>query len=553
MSHGTLNPRTLRDAWVLYEEHLLQQNARQIRSLVKTALFRYTLPGYGLPAAADDAGKLAFMAKISLTSFVDALNIQQQYFDDIQEPKYRQRTNRHRLKQMLDWCSAQPWWSAATEQTPGSYCPRRRQNLGNAHHVKTSKRRNVSRYSLQNLKPEKEPNLSAEEKLAMSFELERIERELQQLCKFLTGANVYKRQGKAMRPPTWNKTLALIKLIYGWLYFYEKIPLQSLSLKLLDDTSLAYDYAEWLRVERGNSPKSEVQGAVAFLNVAKFNHHKQSDQSLCERLSKTYYDIDIITELRRLVRDINVRVKSAPVSTADESKKWLKWPEYLACVEFLRKDCNPFTSDGDSRTPRAIARSYERYLLAALLGYVPPDRQRTFRELVLGRSLVKGRIEQQVFFPDPQGEWFISLEADDYKTGETYGQHRLKIPEVIYPILEEWLEKWRGVLNPKHEYVFTQLNGNPLTSESLYQLFRHAIYRASVNLFGEGKAPNPHLIRDMLVTYCYEIGASEAQMDGLALAMKHSRKTQRERYDRRSQQQKMQPALDLMETFTPSE
>ncbi len=95
------------------------------------------------------------------------------------------------------------------------------------------------------------------------------------------------------------------------------------------------------------------------------------------------------------------------------------------------------------------------------------------------------------------------------------------------------------------------MNGKPLTSESLYQLFRHAIYRASANLFGEGKVTNPHLLREMLVTYCYERGASESEMDGLALGMKHSRRTQREIYDRRSQLQKVEPALEMMEAFKP--
>ncbi|WP_421654635.1 tyrosine-type recombinase/integrase [Leptothermofonsia sp. ETS-13] len=184
---------------------------------------------------------------------------------------------------------------------------------------------------------------------------------------------------------------------------------------------------------------------------------------------------------------------------------------------------------------------------------MPPDRQRTFRELVEGKTLVRGVIRNGNFSPHPEGLFHIKLEADDYKTGKIYGQHVLPIPEFLHPELEAWLNHWRGVLNPNHNFVFTQLNGNPLIRETLYTLFRHAIYRASVVLFGEGRVPNPHLVRDMLVTYMYEEEASDAVMDGLALAMKHSRKTQKTLYDRCTSSKKMEPALNAMAQLKPVE
>ena len=78
------------------------------------------------------------------------------------------------------------------------------------------------------------------------------------------------------------------------------------------------------------------------------------------------------------------------------------------------------------------------------------------------------------------------------------------------------------------------------------------MYRASAVLFGEGKATNPHLVRDMLVTHLYEIEASEAVMEGLALGMKHSRETQKKSYDRRTHQEKVNPALDAILQIEPA-
>ena len=51
------------------------------------------------------------------------------------------------------------------------------------------------------------------------------------------------------------------------------------------------------------------------------------------------------------------------------------------------------------------------------------DRQRTLRELVLGRTLVK-----------EDGKWLIRHGASDYKTGRSYGERPpLVIAESIYP------------------------------------------------------------------------------------------------------------------------
>lgn len=342
-------------------------------------------------------------------------------------------------------------------------------------------------------------------------------------------------------------------MILGWLYFFKKDDPDNLCLKRLDDLDIAYNFIEWLREERNASPKTEIQALVALLHVAKYLHCQESDEKHCDVLRKSYIDIEIVGNLRKLIRDTNERVRKAPITTSDESQKWLDWPEYLACVEYLKKDCALFTSDNQRRTDRAIARSYERYLIAALLAYMPPDRQRTFRELEEGKTLVRGDYRNGIFYPKADGDFYIKLGSEDYKTGDAYGEQILKIPEFLVPHLEVWLTKWRSALKPNHNFVFTQLNGKPLTNESLYQLFRHAIYRASVVLFGEGKATNPHLVRDMLVTHLYEIEASEAVMDALAVGMKHSRRTQRKSYDRRNKQAQIDPALRVMQELKPVE
>jgi hypothetical protein len=534
MTKLIVKPESLYDAWQLYSNYLESTNPK-ILAVAKTALFRYTLPGYGLPIEAQKLDAWSFMKKVPIHLFVDALNVQQKVFDFLNTNKHLQQTNRHRLKQMLDWCSSQDWWVLATHTESRQYAPRRRNQLGNAHKVRLVNRKGGKPYRLKI------------DEISLS-----LQAELDELWKFQTSIQVRYRQDNKVRKPTAEKTRMVLLLVLGWLHREQNVALEELSFKQLDDIDVAYNYTAWLREERHASPKTELQALVALLNAAKFLHYKESNQKLCKQLTKTYVDIPIINELRELVRLTNERVKESSI-VADESQKWLDWPEFLACVDYLKKDCAIYTSDGQLRTERTIARSYERYLIAALLAYMPPDRQRTLRELEVGKTLVRGTVKNDIFCPKADGQWYIKLGSEDYKTGKAYKEQTLEVPENIYPELEAWLNQWRAVLKPTHNFVFCQLNGKPYTRESLYHLFRHAIYRASVVLFGEGKALNPHLVRDMAVTYFIRVGASEHQMDALAIGMKHSRRTQREIYDRRTKQEKVAPAQQMMLSVKPVE
>ncbi len=555
MNTEFVTARSIAEAWELYKSHLDQIGKTKEIALAQTALFRYTLPGYGwedlsIKALADrKQSAIKFMESLTLSQLVNGIPVQQTVFDTLDCKPSLQRSNRYRLRCFLKWCKLQSWWAPGLNKNAKHQAPRRRNKRGNANHTKISGKAKQQSYSLKELAPANSMGLSPEVEVSTRQQLDRIAAELEQFVQFRTSAYILGRQEDPVRPSTANKDKNRIYLVLGWLYHHKQVPLTELGLTMLDDISLTHDYTQWLREERQGSAASELQAVVAFLNVAKFLHYQHSDQQHCEALTKSYVDIEIINQLRKLSREVGKRLKASPKAWVNESKKWLDWPQYLACLNYLKEDCLSLTSNGRKRSEQAIARSYERYLIAALLGYMPPDRQRTFRELELGRTLVRGTVEQGVFCPATENSvahWYIRLMADDYKTGATYGEQIIQVPEIIYPELEAWLNQWRACLKPSHDFVFTQLNGKPLTAVSLYQLFRHAIYRASSNLFGEGKATNPQLVRTILITHCFRMGASDAEMEALAVGMKHSRRMQRQVYDRRTQQEKIQPALDLM-------
>lgn len=114
-----------------------------------------------------------------------------------------------------------------------------------------------------------------------------------------------------------------------------------------------------------------------------------------------------------------------------------------------------------------MAWSLQRYLIFAILACVP-DRQRTLRELRVGSTLLR----------DKDGRWAIRHGPGDYKTGRAYGERPpLVVAPHIYPELEAFMARWRSELAPGHEFLFSQLNGEPLTDKSLYKLFWTTAYR----------------------------------------------------------------------------
>ena len=400
-----------------------------------------------------------------------------------------------------------------------------------------------------------------------------LNEQLKQFHKFMTDVDVRQRQGGYIRDVTANNYLKEVRYILGWMHRYRSptVPLDQLSLTRLvsssglnfdnlpDEDALnhvmdeVYDYLSWKRNEREVLPGSELQAVKALIWVAAYLYYQLSKNKRRSGRSTRkvrYRDIPIIEEFRELQSEIEERNKTAP-KVADEDKKWIEWPEFLACVEQLKTECNPIGENNQRRSDSAIAASYQRYSIFAFFSALA-DRQRTLRELEVGRSLFKRN-----------GIWRIEHGPDDFKTGSTYGKRIIPIPNWFYPELEAWLHGyedeegvwhgyidesgnrlgWREVFKPNHSCVFTQKCGNKMTSSSLHYLFRQAAYRIT------GKACHPHLVRDMIVTYLKRSAASSDVLEALARLMAHSVKMQQDIYDRRTPEEKIEPAIKALDSL----
>ena len=333
-------------------------------------------------------------------------------------------------------------------------------------------------------------------------------------------------------------------------------------------------YILWMRSERNISSNYEANILRGLIKLVKFRFAGDmslSDNVLRSATSKTPLDdIPVVIELRKFHRDAGNRSKKAPRSS-DEGKKWLDWSEYLEVIESLRTDLGDMIdkyeiveneqptnqpNDGVKRQKalqvqrKEIATIFQHYLILSFFACVP-DRQRTFRELQLNKNFLRVEGESRV-----EDTWVIRHSADDYKTGATYGERPpLQLLPSLTPSIDDFIERWRPCLlrdsadSSPSSYLFHQpKTGNPLSANSMYQIVSRCCYKY------KQKKTNPHLLRDMIVTHVRKNSdASEKELEALALYMGHSIAMQRDSYDRRTLEEKVTPAVNLMQSISSAE
>ena len=183
-----------------------------------------------------------------------------------------------------------------------------------------------------------------------------------------------------------------------------------------------------------------------------------------------------------------------------------------------------------------VALNIQKFLLLSFFSQVP-DRQRTFREIEIGKNFIKEK-----------SNWIILHKQEDYKTGKTYGERPpLILSESLTPYIDDFIKNWRPSLYPSTNFLFVQKStGAPLTGDSIYSIVSRCCFKY------KGRRTNPHLLRDMIVTPIRDSNASEKELESLALYMGHSLAIQRVSYDRRTAGQKVMPAINLLQSISQS-
>ena len=391
-----------------------------------------------------------------------------------------------------------------------------------------------------------------------------------------------------------------VRGLLGWMLFTfpEEFPEGAKSVRSMrlafpspakSSAARAFEHLQWLSETRHCGPAYELVALRAFVAAAKFLHGDAGEDEARD-VDRPYARVPLVAQLRRLNKDAGRRAsRASPV--ADVRKKWLSWDQYLGLVKRLEDEVAPRWHAGGTRTDAAVAWSLQRFLVFGVLSCVP-DRQRTIRELEIGRTLFKEHKEDggternassrersehytrsspsggdsvEILAPrsrsgagrstwidlrtdateaDYDYRWVIKHGPEDYKTGRNYGERPpMVLAPSLYGALEEWIERRRAHLAPRHANLFTARNGAPLTDVGVHSLLTSTSYRLT------GRRVNPHLVRDMIITHLRGTDASERQLEALAIYMGHSLAMQKGTYDRRSKAEKVAPAVQLLSSL----
>jgi hypothetical protein len=580
-----MQPQHLGDLFELYKNHVEQKGDTKTIPLVQSALLRFTVPGWGGPLPKgkkmtfqETRAGLEFLKQIKLEQVQNALSIQEQVFEQLKIDKERRRQPRCYLKNFIDWSTEQ--WIRTEIEAKKSPQPYR------FHSPKGQRRKPLTK-----LMERGQLKAYALGKVEGDFINPHLQAELDELDVFLQTS--LKCKSKATREGLTQKS---ILLMLGWLCHSKGelledvrlsslIPIINLCPKIEDfaDSFEAYsvatikaqrtakdsaeeviqlceEYFLWRKKESKELSTSSKNNVVcALIRLAKFLYKNQTDKGM----HKHYEDIPVVNRLKIFAIDIQERGSKAPV--VPHSKKFLKWTEIQVVLEKLRfeadleenwfwhKRSNKY--EPHKRRITAVATCYQRFLMLAFLVLIPPDRQRTFRELKIGNNLMFGTFEDRRFIPQERMEnpsdakWYIFLGEDEYKTWDTYGEWYVPVPntiflngKVFYQYIERWINELREVFKPNHDYFFTgKYTKKSLNTHQFYQVIRAIFVRFT------GIPVNPHELRHIYSTHLRDIRATQAEIASSAFIMKHSEKTASEKYTHQKQEAKLSPGLELME------
>jgi hypothetical protein len=404
-----------------------------------------------------------------------------------------------------------------------------------------------------------------------------------------------------------NNYAAFIMRVLGWQHRYKQVPLDNLSLhgiipytplrvslsdiqaqysdpeeamtKLLLRQQLAKRMAEqraqeaerWIEEYLAfyqDSPHTQVQTIQALITVAKWLYVRDTENTISK---SGYTDIPIVVRLRQKMSALNKNRKATP-QVIPYAKRSIPWEQVLEVFKQQQEKVeNPYYSqvfkkkDGTTHVGRArrkrtaIAVDVQKLLALGFFCFIPPERNRTISELEVGRTLIRGTMENGLFVPmedmsaPERAKWYLNLTADDYKTGKVYKDYCAPIEDIplaydktFYSYIQLWLEEYRPLFNPDHNRLFVKTKttmgatpGEPITYRNMTSWVKYLFFQYT------GVPVVPKLLRKMYVTYLKNANASEAELEAAARAMHHSRAMQSAEYDQQDLQSKLNPILSF--------
>lgn len=285
-----------------------------------------------------------------------------------------------------------------------------------------------------------------------------------------------------------------------------------------------------------------------------------------------FQDISLVRSMKACKRDLN----KGKQEKMDKVIPFI-WSEIETVCERLREEANQDyeyssrekNNKGPKLTKRLKALHLQDFLAIAFFCIMPPDRQRTFRELTFGETLKYGirDVERNTFTDykklksEEEAKYYIHLLPHQYKTGDTYGTYWHEIKNVnykdgkcFYDYLNQWLfEGYRDELATAEETnaVFIRTRKGVAYGKGESEKEDGYFGKFIVNIFKrKTKFPlNSHALRTVFVTHINNLGLSEEERKAFAHMMHHDLKTANQTYNNQTSDEKMALALKLLDSL----
>jgi len=321
-------------------------------------------------------------------------------------------------------------------------------------------------------------------------------------------------------------------------------------------------YDDYLK-KSGKGNKREY--AQALINLSHFLYKDITDTT---EYSK-FEDISLINRLRIFMKEI---------SSLKEIKKDkiipFTWEEIKIVCERLRMEASVVygfdaskinnINKGYKLTKRQRALRLQDFLAIAFFVVMPPDRQKTIRELNFGKTLKYGvRNADLNLFTDykdlKEGEtpkYYIHLLPHQYKTGKTYGTYWHEINNVKYKngtTFYDYLDKY--LFEGYRDEIAIKETNDLFIREKTRTSFKDGEYLEThftefiKNIFlRKTKYPlSPHRLRDIFITHINNQNLDENVRKSIAYMMHHDIQTADRSYNQQSSDEKMSLALEYLD------
>jgi len=398
---------------------------------------------------------------------------------------------------------------------------------------------------------------------------------------------------------TLKKDIQHIYRILGWLHRYKSLPLEELSLKSIInfiqlniprkeaiDSKGKYNYHKHIlkkamareeAMDLANKNRNLIQEFIDF--VGGHPNTKKIAIEACIAVAKFVFrnelgtddyidetDLPIIRRLNQLCNTLSKKAKSTPPSVAHADKSIL-WEEAINLLELCRQKADAIRMGcGRKRDKNAIVNDLQIFLSLAFMLLIPVDRARTYYELEIGKTFVRGIYEGGRFTPESKMQdpsiavWYIHLMPGDYKTGKIYGEYWGIMPNVqfsdgqkLYEYIDRWLNEGREYKQKcNHNLFFRQIKKYETLNSSGWSGRIKDVFAQET-----GIPVTPKELRKMYVTYLNNQQASNTVLKGAAKSMHHSQSMQEKIYNSQNILDSIAPVYDFNErmhkmAFTPA-